>query len=340
MKNLALSFLLLISSSNVLAQSLIEDLVSIDHSWVQGSYWSPSQFPGWGVLVDVQEDTMFGAVYGYMGNEPTFVVFVGTMTSLDPLTFSGQVYFVIEPGVEEEVVGSFTWRTSYTLADPSARLTITSNILNVNNLPLVRFAYVEEDEIDTITGGDWNVVRRILGISFADHYAITDQRFIDDGITYVAVIDLGDEDNIGAAAYFPPIEGDVYGMLLPFTDTSDVFYVFFANNSNMFGRYWILDEGEEPTGDGNYFRGVSDTLQAPNYGGGGGGGGDPTSSESKVTQSATEEAAQLVRQLRQLEIASRGNVTTKQRPDFPKAAALNAYQKLRARIRHKTNMTR
>jgi hypothetical protein len=30
----------------------------------------------------------------------------------------------------------------------------------------------------------------------------------------------------------------------------------------MFGRYWLLDPGESPSGNGNYFHGAVDTIQA------------------------------------------------------------------------------
>lgn len=32
-------------------QSVIEDTVKINHTWVQGSYWNPNELPNWGFLV-------------------------------------------------------------------------------------------------------------------------------------------------------------------------------------------------------------------------------------------------------------------------------------------------
>ena len=40
-----------------------------DHSYVQGVYWNPDDLPGWGFFVDNQEDSLFGAIYGYMGSD-------------------------------------------------------------------------------------------------------------------------------------------------------------------------------------------------------------------------------------------------------------------------------
>ena len=188
-------------------------------------------------------------------------MFLGSAVSLDPLTFEGAVFFVTAPGVRQDDVGDFRWVSTNDEASPASRLTITSNILNRTNLSLVRTSYVEIDKVDMLTGGDWNIIRRILGVSFGDHYSISDTRIVQDGITYAGVVDVADTDKIGVVAYYPPEDGNAYGMLVPFTDTSNAFYVFYANNTDMYGRYWLLDEGESPTGDGYYFRGSADTMQ-------------------------------------------------------------------------------
>jgi len=279
MKSLLTSLLSLIIASTAQAQTLIPNVVKFDHAWVNGLYWNPGELPGWGVFVDVQEETMFGAVYGYKSNEPSFVVFLGSAVSTDPLIFEGDVFFVIEPGVREDDVGNFRWVSTDNEASPAAQLTISSNILDRTYLSLVRTSYVETDKVDMLTGGDWNIIRRIMGITFGDHYSISDMRLDQDGMTYAGVFDAADTEKIGVTAYYPPGSGDAYGMLVPFTDTTNVFYVFYANNTDMYGRYWLLDEGESPSGDGNYFRGSVDTMQEP-YSGGGGGGGSTVQSEA------------------------------------------------------------
>ena len=261
MKSLLTTLLSLFIVSTAQAQSIIPDVVKIDHSWVKGLYWNPSELPEWGVFVDVQEEMMFGAVYGYKNNEPSFVVFLGSAVSLDPLTFEGDVFFVTEPGVRQDDVGDFRWVSTDDEASPAVRLTITSNILNRTNLSLVRTSYVETDKVDMLTGGDWNIIGRIMGISFGDHYSIIDTRIVQDGITYAGVVDAADTDKIGVVAYYPPEDGNAYGMLVPLTDTSNAFYVFYANNTDMYGRYWLLSEGDSPSGDGHYFRGSADTMQ-------------------------------------------------------------------------------
>lgn len=263
MKTLLTALLCITLFSTAQAQSILPDVVEFDHAWVKGLYWNRGELPGWGFFVDVQEETMFGAVYGYENNEPRFVVLLGSVDSTNPLVFKGDVYYVIEPGVREEDVGNFQWVVDDHEASPAAKLTITSNILNRTNLLLVRTSYVETDKVDMLTGGDWNIITRLLSISFGDHYTITDMRVDQDGKTYAGVFDAADPEKIGVVSYFPPGEGDAYGMLVPFTDTSNAFYVFYANNTNMYGRYWLLDDGESPSGNGYYFQGSAATMQEP-----------------------------------------------------------------------------
>lgn len=178
------------------------------------------------------------------------------------MQYRGDVYFVTDGGNTVSDVGNFTWSVSHVEASPAATLTISSNILNISNLLLTRFVYVEEDKIDILTGADWDIVTRILGISFAESYGIFDDRIVEDGITGVPVIDNADEDKVGAAAYYPAYEA--YGLLIPFLDDTNLFAVFWASDTEMFGRFWLLDPGEQLTGNGNYFRGSANTTQASN----------------------------------------------------------------------------
>jgi len=248
-------------SSYTRAASELDGLVFIDHAWVHGYYSNRVDLPGWGVFVDVQEDTLFGAVYGYLDGTPTFVVFVGKVESLSPLTYEGDVYYVITPGVEEELVGTFTWVQGEYRSAPAASLSITSNILNVNNQLLTRGRFVENDIIDMITGGDWNVIRRSEGLTYGDLYNISDERFDQDGITFAIVSDLGYPEFSGVVGYFPDEDGNFFSMLVEFDQTTDVFYAFFANATDMYGRYWFLEGDELPSGDGEEFRGAVNSLQ-------------------------------------------------------------------------------
>lgn len=263
MKKLVLLVLLSVFSSSLWSAASVPETL-INHAYVKGVYWNPSQLPGWGFIVDVQEEMMFGAIYGYMGSDSTFIILQGNVTSSLPLTFRGDVFFVTGGGSASSDVGNFTWIVEDHEAAPSAKLTITSNILNRTNLNLIRFSYVEDDKVDMFTAADWNIVRRILGVTFGDHYGIFDDRVVEDGTTYALVADNTDLDKIGVIAYYSDNNGYTYAMLLPFTDGSNVFYVFLANDIEMYGRYWLLEEGENPSGNGNYFRGSADTMQASN----------------------------------------------------------------------------
>lgn len=249
-----------------------ESDVTIDHAFIEGVYWNPDDLPGWGFFVDVQEDTMFGAVYGYLGSDSTFITLQGTRISTDPLVYEGDVYFISNGGSSVLDVGNFTWSVGEFEASPAANLTITSNILNATNLGLVRFSYSESDKVDMLTGADWNIVRRVSGMTFGDHYAITDTRAVEDGTTFAMVVDNFDTDLIGAVGYMELDEGNFFTMLVEFDSDTFAFYVFMGSNTDMYGRYWLLDLDEEPTGDGSYFRGAVDSLQAVDDPGPGGGG--------------------------------------------------------------------
>ena len=236
-----------------------------DHSYVQGVYWNPDDLPGWGFFVDNQEDSLFGAIYGYMGSDSTFVTLQGTRSSADELIYQGDVFFVTNGGSNISDVGNFTWSVDVYEASPAALLTITSNILNATNLGLVRFQFAEKDKVDMLTGADWNIIRRLSDETFGDHYAINDDRIVDNGITFAEVVDKTDAGKTGVVGYFPdePFDEDsTYAMLLEFDNDTDVFYMFYGTNTDMYGRYWLVDAGDEPTGDGYHFRAAVDTWQA------------------------------------------------------------------------------
>lgn len=241
------------------AQPIIPE-TRVNHAWTDGVYWNAQALPGWGFFVDAQEDSLFGAIYGYDNGDSTFIILQGRAVSEDPLRYGGDVFSVSNGGSSVVDVGDFTWEVGVFEASPSARLTISSNILSRSNLELVRFSYVEDDKVDMVSGADWDIVTRIIS-SFADSFAITDDRVVEDGITYAIVIDNADED-VGVVGYFPPGEGDVYAMGIQFDEDTMEFFIFYASDTEMFGRGWLLDDGEEPAGDGYYFHGAADTMQA------------------------------------------------------------------------------
>ena len=244
------------------AQSSIEDSIQLNAAFIDGVYWNPSELPGWGFFIDVQEATMFGAVYGYLGDDSTFITLQGTQSPTDELVFSGDVFFVTDGGKAISDVGDFTWSTTHTAAVPASHLTLSSNILNVTDLELDRFSYAESDKLDMLTGGNWNIKREISGVTFGDNYFVSDQRMTNgQGDTYVPVIDNSVPELAGTAFYDPDEGGGIYCILVQFTEETDAFYVFWANDTDMFGRYWILFTGETPSGTGNHFRGAIDTFQ-------------------------------------------------------------------------------
>ncbi len=226
-------------------------------------------------------------------------------------------------------VGSFTWVVSGFEASPAARLTLTSNILDVNNLALIRFSYVEIDKVDMISGGDWNIVRRVLGVTFGDHYDITDERSVDDGITFALVRDNSVLNKIGVIAYFPPDKGDNYAMFIEFIDDTNVFYVFVASDTDMYGRYWLLDEGEDLTGNGSYFRGSADTIQSTGSGGGGGGVMSiPGDAPQSVSESSSRPNASSLSEMKRLERLEYDNTDEQLKPMFSEATVQYVYEKI------------
>jgi len=244
------------------AQSDIEDSVRLNAAYIDGVYWNPSALPGWGFFIDVQETSIFGAVYGYLGDDSTFITMQGTQSPTDDLVFSGDVYFVTDGGTTISDVGDFTWTSTHSAGVPAGNLTLSSNILNVSNLELVRFSFIETDKLDMLTSGNWNISREISDVTFGDKYFISDQRMINGrGETYVPVIDNSVPELTGSAFYDPDENGGVYCILIKFTEEADAFYVFWANDTDMFGRYWILFPGETPSGSGDHFRGAIDTFQ-------------------------------------------------------------------------------
>ena len=103
------------------------------------------------------------------------------------------------------------------------------------------------------------------GITFGDHYEITDIRFVHQGVNYARVFDKSDDEKLGSVGYFSaegPDESAFFSMLVAFDVDTQVFYVFSGSNTDMYGRYWLLGEGDEPGGRGAYFRGAVDTFQA------------------------------------------------------------------------------
>ncbi len=245
----------------VWAQTTIPE-VYFNQAWVDGVYWNVNELPGWGFFVDVQEETMFGAVYGYTSasGEPTFITLQGNLISDNPMRFSGAVFSVTNNGSTATDVGSFTWEVTSFEASPAAKLTISSNILSMSNLSLIRFSYVENDKIDMFTAANWDIVTR-LTFSYADNFGISDERVVDDGITFAEVINNNEPDLMGLVGYFPPSRGDLYSILIEFDTETNEFFVFQANDTEMYGRGWLLDEGESPTGNGYYFHGAVDTFQ-------------------------------------------------------------------------------
>jgi hypothetical protein len=329
MRNLIVLCALLIFSSSTWTDSIIEDWVKVDPDYVKGVYWSPGELPGWGFFFDGQNNSMFGAVYGYKGADSTFITLQGSIISADPLKFRGDVFFVTNGGSTVRNVGDFTWTVTYFEGAPAAKLTLSSNILDVTNLPLIRFSYAETDKVDMLSGANWNINRRILGTGFSDHYAITDNRTTgENGRVYAIIEDNEQPDRVGIVGYVSPEDGDYYAMLVEFNDKgTNAFYVFFANNTNMYGRYWLLDEGEELKGDGNYFRAGIDSLQEYNVNGEFGGGGvESIPAESKQPTSTPNGVLQS--EIKDLELLEYKNSDEDLEPMFSESMAQDVYEKM------------
>jgi hypothetical protein len=73
---------------------------------------------------------------------------------------------------------------------------------------------------------------------------------VQDGKTYVIIENIVSPEKVGVLGFFGPGEGNMYAMLMTFSDDSTVFYTFLASNTDLYGRYWLLDEDESPSGSG------------------------------------------------------------------------------------------
>ena len=145
--------------------------------------------------------------------------------------------------------------------------------------------------------------------------------------------DIGVTEKVGVVAYFPPGDGDMYGMLIEFSDTSDVFYVFYANNTDMYGRYWLISEGDSPSGDGSYFRGSVDTMQKPYPGGGGG--GESTAHVEAVLDSDSKIKVATQKDMKSVEISIYSKTKEPLNQQFTEQSVQMAFEKLTARLKSK-----
>jgi len=229
--------------------------------------------------------------------------------------FQGNVYFISNGGSTATDVGNFTWSVGEFEAEPAALLTITSNILNATNLGLVRLSYAEIDKVDVLTGGHWNIIRRMSNETFGDHYEITDTRVVEEEVTYARVIDQYDTNLEGLVGYAQVEEGDFYVMLVEFDFGDFLFYAFLATDTDMYGRYWLLGPDEEPTGDGYHFRGAADTMQA-------------ASSGSSALQSNSKPSEAWPSGKKSMEKLEYENSSQQIDPMFPESAIQNAFKKL------------
>jgi hypothetical protein len=304
--------------------------ITIDHSYVQGMYWNPDELPGWGFFVDNQENTLFGAIYGYMGSDSTFITLQGTRDSIDPFIYHGDVFFVTNGGSSVTDVGNFTWSVADHEASPAALLTITSNILNATDLGLVRFSYSETDKVDMLTGADWNIIRHMSDETFGDNYAINDMRVVEDGMTFAEVVDNMDASRTGVVGYVPSGGGDFFAMLLEFDSDTDVFYMFFGTNTDMYGRYWLVDADDAPTGDGSDFRAAVDSWQAVDTTKSGGTGVTSKSGDApqSVSNSDSKTNAAEFSARKDLEKVGYDNADEELEPLFSQAAIRSAFEKL------------
>lgn len=335
MRTLILLLVLVVYSPVSWSASAVPE-TKVNHAWVKGVYWNNEELDRWGFFVDVQEENFFGAVYGYLGNDSTFITLQGGIASSDPLVFSGDVYFLTNGGGSISKVGDFTWEVVHYEASPGARLTISSNIINADNLSLERFNYSELGKVDMITGGDWNIIERVLGESFGEHYAITNEIIVEDGIEYAIVVDNAEPDKTGLVAWFPPEDyefssevDDMWTMLVQFDEDTDSFYAFYTSDTDMFGRYWLLGDGESPTGNGHYFQGSADTMQKD--GDNAKSGGTTSKSSDSINSDPLLDSIQHAHFLEKTKAAKKltySNAEQLHEPMFEEAKVLSAFEKM------------
>ncbi len=233
----------------------------ITHQFNQGIFWNPAVLPGWGFAIDVQKDILFGAIYGYDSNgDAVFITLIGTKTNSRPVRFAGDVFITNDDGNSTQDIGSFNLAAFIVSGQIGAEIDISSTILSRQDLVLQRFQYAEADPLDVFAGGDWFIVRNPASSTFSDTYNISQSRFESNNGTPNTTVFSEEDGRQGALAYFT--DDFVYGMLVEFNDTTDVFYMIAGTNATMFGRYWLLDDGESPVGAGSHFRAVADNTQS------------------------------------------------------------------------------
>lgn len=64
--------------------------VIVNRAFIQGFYWAPDMLPGWGFFVDLQEDRFFGALFGYLDGQASFITMQGASAPGEILTWQGE----------------------------------------------------------------------------------------------------------------------------------------------------------------------------------------------------------------------------------------------------------
>ena len=79
-----------------------------------------------------------------------------------------------------------------------------------------------------------------------------DDRIIEDGTTFALVVTNADPEEIGVIGYYPEELSGVYAMLVVYDEETYIFYMSYASDTEMYGRYWLLAEDDLPVGNGEF----------------------------------------------------------------------------------------
>ena len=256
-KVLLLGFLVL----HTMAFSQEQEAFYETHPQLLGTFFTPDQ-PGWGWSSDIQRGILFSAIFGYdAAGENRFLTMTSDPASpQSPFTFTGSVFLTTNNGSTNQNVGNFTWNFGSSGGQPAAQLSMESPYLTLDQQLLVRFGYVDADQLSVLSG-------RYVGLGFyIDNNSFlqtlgrtiligTERMTMEDGTTALSASSLFGE---GVAFYNAEAGNYVVSLTDRRQPKDTVIYRFTASHTDWVGSAVYFDRDTQ-VGDPENF--VGTTLQ-------------------------------------------------------------------------------